>query len=297
MGFTKYDRINKKYPQINKKSYLKFSIKNILKFKKHIFISHHRKITTYLVLLNKIFFLNLKIVHVAHNEFFTLNQISLFPNFIIAVSNKVKTNLIEYFHITEQRISVIHNGLEDKLKSKTLKKYNQQDIRILYPARINNVKQQVILVEYLNNKLNRNITIDFAGEGDEKDKLSEICKNTNQFNYIGFVKIEEVINQYDFIMLYSKNEGLPLSLIEACMFQKPILANDVGGNLEILKDGFNGFKLSNFESLQNKLNQLQFLTNKEYRILASNARQVFEKKFSSKKMYSQYRNIIEEMIL
>jgi glycosyltransferase involved in cell wall biosynthesis len=250
-----------------------------------------------LVLLNKIFFLNLKIVHVAHNEFFTLNQISLFPNFIIAVSNKVKTNLIEYFHITEQRISVIHNGLEDKLKSKTLKKYNQQDIRILYPARINNVKQQVILVEYLNNKLNRNITIDFAGEGDEKDKLSEICKNTNQFNYIGFVKIEEVINQYDFIMLYSKNEGLPLSLIEACMFQKPILANDVGGNLEILKDGFNGFKLSNFESLQNKLNQLQFLTNKEYRILASNARQVFEKKFSSKKMYSQYRNIIEEMIL
>ena len=44
MGFTKYREINKKYPPINNKSYLHFSIKNIIKFKKHIFISHHRKL-------------------------------------------------------------------------------------------------------------------------------------------------------------------------------------------------------------------------------------------------------------
>lgn len=90
MGFTKYDRINKKYPQINNKIYLKLNIINILKFKKHIFISHHRKITTFLVLLNKIFFLNLKIIHIAHNEFNTLKHISLLSNIIIAVSNEVK---------------------------------------------------------------------------------------------------------------------------------------------------------------------------------------------------------------
>jgi glycosyltransferase involved in cell wall biosynthesis len=297
MGFTKYREINKKYPPINNKSYLHFSIKNIIKFKKHIFISHHRKITTYLVLLNKLFLLNLKIIHVAHNEFNTLKYISIYPEHIIAVSNRVKNNLVEYFKIDSNNITVIRNGIKDRLNNGTLKIFDPNNIKILYPARINNVKQQVKIVEFLKNRLSKKITIDFVGDGEDKDKLNQLCKESTQFNFKGFVNIDEIIDEYDFVMLFSKNEGLPLSLIEACMFQKPILANDVGGNLEILNEGHNGFMLSNFESLPNTLSQLHFLSNEKYQVLAHNSRQIFETKFLSEKMYTEYRNIIEKMIL
>jgi glycosyltransferase involved in cell wall biosynthesis len=155
----------------------------------------------------------------------------------------------------------------------------------------------VKIVEFLKNRLSKKITIDFVGDGEDKDKLNQLCKESTQFNFKGFVNIDEIIDDYDFVMLFSKNEGLPLSLIEACMFQKPILANDVGGNLEILNEGHNGFMLSNFESLPNTLSQLHFLSNEKYQVLAHNSRQIFETKFLSEKMYTEYRNIIEKMIL
>jgi len=292
MGFTNYDRIDQKYPRIDQKHYLSLTLKNIMKYRNYIFISHHRKITTFLILLNKVFSLNLKVIHVSHNEFFSLKKLSFFPKKVVAVSNKVKLNLVEQFKIEDNRINVVYNGVEDRLKKTAINQYDQSNIRILYPARINSVKQQVRIVEHLRCTLNDNISIDFAGDGIDSDKLYQLCKGTNRFRFIGFVNIPEIINDYDFIMLFTKNEGLPLSLIEACMFQKPILANNVGGNLEILEKGNNGFELSCFDRLGDELNKLQFLSNNEYTSLALNARATFEKKFTLDKMYSQYKEII-----
>lgn len=80
--------------------FIKFNIKNIYKYHKnrYIFLSHHRKTTTFLLLISYVFFRRkLRIIHVAHNTFSTLKYLTLFPKYNIAVSETVKQNMNQYF--------------------------------------------------------------------------------------------------------------------------------------------------------------------------------------------------------
>jgi glycosyltransferase involved in cell wall biosynthesis len=295
MGYTKFAELNQKYAGVSANEYLRFKIRNVIKFRNYTFISHHRKTTTFLRLLSTFLFLNLKIIHVAHNEFYSLKYLTLFPKNVFCVSNKVKENLITYFGLKRKRIQVIHNGLADEFKVNYKKQYDPNEIRILYPAQINTVKQQLKIVEQLKGKVNKSISIDFAGDGEDFTALQRLCESSEQFNCIGFINIYEALPSYDYVMLFSKNEGLPLSLIEACMFQKPILANDVGGNLEILEDGINGFLLSSLENLVEELNELEQIKDKQYQDLAVIARDIYLKKFTKAQMFDNYRIKLHEI--
>lgn len=288
MGFTSFSKFNHKIEDLKKEDFKRLSIRNIREHKNLVFISHHRKTTLFLILISKIFRFKLKIIHVAHNEFSTLKNFTFFPNNIIAVSEKVKKNLVEYFNQDKTKIKVIYNGLEDNFKNTKNKEFNNTSIRILYPARVNKIKQQVEVVKQLQNKLHKNIGIDFAGIGEDLSTLNIICSSSTQFNSLGFIDIHEAISNYDFIMLYSQNEGLPLGLIESCMYKKPILTNNVGGNLEILNNGHNGFELSDLKELSTELNKLSKLTQQEYTKLSLQARQTYEKKFQQVDMLKAY---------
>lgn len=99
--------------------------------------------------------------------------------------------------------------------------------------------------------------------------------------------------------LLSNYEGLPMSIIEALAYNKPVIASNVGGISEIL-DGENGFALENNATIiMNKIEG--FLTNRfDYSNFATNARQTFEKRFTVEKMYdgylALYRKICKESI-
>ena len=95
-------------------TFLPFSLKNVLSFIGNdvLFMSHSRKTTSQLVILNK-FIRKIRIIHIAHNTFNSLKYLSFFPENIIAVSNGVKENLIDYFNVPEKNVTVIHNGIKD----------------------------------------------------------------------------------------------------------------------------------------------------------------------------------------
>lgn len=60
--------------------------------------------------------------------------------------------------------------------------------------------------------------------------------------FTGFVKnIEDALSVLDIGVLTSEREGLPLTLLEYMASSKPILATDVGGVSEVVRDGENGF--------------------------------------------------------
>lgn len=280
----------------NTEHYIKLSPINFFVNRKKIFISHHRKTTSILILYKLLFVTNTIIIHVAHNEFYNLRFFTLFPKNIIAVSGKVKKNLINYFGIKENRIRIIQNGIKDIRSNVLLKKWNPNNIRILYPARITSVKGQVELVLNLKGKIHDNVLIDFAGDGEQSNILSDLCKNDRNFNYIGFVNIHEVIDNYDFILLFSKKEGLPISLIEATMYGKPIITNDVGGNLEIVSDGYNGLIRQTYFELSQVFNSLHDLSENSISNMSKNSRSLFESSFVLDKMVQAYNDYILDVV-
>jgi glycosyltransferase involved in cell wall biosynthesis len=286
---------NKKY-DINNFIIEKLSLLLILRLKNDsTVISHHRKVTSIILLLKTIFRKKFQVIHVAHNEFFSLKRFTLFPDSIVAVSQKVKQNLIDYFNVDAKRVKVIYNGIPDRNPEMKIEiRKNSGSIKILIPARVNKVKQQILIVETLTNKLNKNIEIHFAGEGDDLDRLKKITNGKSQFKILGFQSFDEIINDYDYVMLFSKVEGLPTVFLEAFMYGKPIISNNAGGSLEMLDDSVNGFYASDFKCLINVINALPANYSEEYRQLCFNARKKYEENYTLDKMINSYLNLIKK---
>ena len=201
-----------------KADFVNFSLRNILHYVAQddvLFLSHSRSTTTKLMLLKKVLRLRMRVVHVAHNTFTDRKWQTLFPETIIAVSNGVKENLVSYFGVPEERVHVIYNGVEDSYDPKTMS-HREFDgiIRVLLPGRVCPVKQQLKIVEACKGLLSPHVHIDFAGEGEDLPRLRQLTERSCQFSCLGFVDMKKVLPHYDYVMLFSKKEGLGLSLIE-----------------------------------------------------------------------------------
>lgn len=292
-GFTPYDKIHTRYKKkISKEEYIQFSFLMIRSFNKSTLLSHHRKITTYLKLFSKMFFIKNYIIHIAHNEFFNLKRLTLFPKKIIAVSNRVKQNLITEFNVADNHIKVIYNGIEDDMKPSHVKTLNKP-IQIVYPARINAVKKQLDLVKQIQNNKLEGVAFNFCGDGELLPDLKKLVGVDKRFDVKGMVDDMHVeYNKGHFTMLFTEREGLPVSLIESCKYGLPIICNDVGGNLEIVKDGFNGYVVNTYTDLLKILKSLQNLSQKDYSELCYNSKKVFLEKFTQEKMIVNYLNYI-----
>ncbi|RXG12921.1 glycosyltransferase involved in cell wall biosynthesis [Leeuwenhoekiella aestuarii] len=295
VGFQDFGKLHPKYA-IEADEYKKFSIK-VLRNK--LIIVHARNVIPLIVLLNKVLFLNSKIIYVSHNVYNTYNLLTFLPEVIVSISKKVTVNLIDYFNVEKKNIHLIYNGIVDHYKSENLERIYKEDdtIRILYPARVNSVKRQLRVVEALKGKLDHNIQIHFAGTGDDFKDLQELCVNSINFIALGFVEdLEYRIVNYDYIMLFSEQEGLPLSLLEGIMCKKPIIANDVGGNLEIGIPGYNGIELiENWDSLAEQLNNLNSIEKNQYDLMSERSRELFLKKFRMEIMVEQYSQLIQTL--
>lgn len=297
-SMTSYNNICIKN-SIKKDIYIKFNIFNLKEFKNSIVISHSRKMTTYLIFLNKLLCLNIKIIHVAHNVSSTKKYLTLLPKNIIAVSYAVKRKLVDSFRIPETNIEVIYNGIEDQMKKFEQLSYKpNEEIKIVLIGRVETVKQQTKIVEFLANKINKKIKIDFVGTGSQVNRLEALIaeKGKKNFNYIGFNnQISKLIENYHFVLLFSENEGLGLSLIEGCMMGKPLIARGIEGNeacSEVCIDGFNGFITNTFDELINTLNNLQNISATKYQEFSVNSRKHFIDKFQEEVMVNSYINYL-----
>lgn len=261
-----------------------------------VLLVHSRNLIPFFVALKRMFFLNVRIIYISHNVYATFKHLTYFPKEVVSISEKVTQNLLHYFKVPAKRITLIHNGMEDfGQDSDFANSYKKEGkIRILYPARVNAVKRQLAIVEALRKgKLAENIEIHFAGIGEDYEQLKVLCDG-RQFRALGFVEdMHGLIAQYDYLMLFSIQEGLPLSLIEGAMHSKPLLVNDVGGNLEIGVPGENGiFLTDHLGGLAQQLNSLNSVSEREYQDMAQKSRAIFKERFGYDRMISRYTDLI-----
>ncbi|MDB5011408.1 MAG: glycosyltransferase, partial [Mucilaginibacter sp.] len=282
--------------KIAESEYVKFT--NPFYLNNKILIVHARNVMAFIMLLKRLFFLNTKILYIHHNVYSSLKWASFFPNDIISISERVTENLHNYFNLKERNIQLIYNGIKDESGFKqpfTFTKKNK--VKILYSARVNKVKRQLEIVDHLTNKLSPEIEIHFVGTGPDYEELVEKCKNSPSFHALGFIEnTHELIAKYDYLMLYSIQEGLPIALIEGAMHGKPLLVNDVGGNTEISVPGVNGILLNgDWDHVADTLNNLINLNEDEYVRMGINSRKRYETMFTYDKMISNYLTKIKQM--
>ncbi len=91
----------------------------------------------------------------------------------------------------------------------------------------------------------RPLHLTFFGDGENRrglEKLAHLLGLDSQVSFGGHVsKVQDIWRNHHLIAQPSRNEGMPLSLVEALMCGRPALVTDVAGHAELITDGENGF--------------------------------------------------------
>lgn len=277
--------------------YKKLSLRTVLLFgiKDTLFISHDRKSTLFLMLVKRTIAPRLRVLHVAHSVYDNLGWATILPNKIIAVSEAVRRNLTDYFHIDSNRVRVIYNGIQDCGMKHSL--YDKCEIiNILFAAKVYPLKQQVAFARYAKGRIPNHIHFYFAGTGTDADALQTIIKGCGNMHYLGHIDIKANIGRFNYTFLFSQREGLPLTLIESCMYGLPMITNDLPAVTEVNTDNMTGFVYHDFESLVNGLTRLPFPDSDEYKTLSTNARKRYEALFTDERMVEAYKAVVNNCI-
>ena len=174
----------------------------------------------------------------------------------LAVSESVKKSCINKRHIGKDRTFVIHNGIplrdfvppEGERVQKERKRLGiESDFKVFGTvAKLREEKGTRYLIESAAKVLGifpkTNLLI--AGDGpllEELKKLSEKLGISDRVLFAGFRNdIPVILSIIDIFVIPSITEGSPLALLEAMAMGKPIVATNVGGIVEILRDGETG---------------------------------------------------------
>lgn len=277
----------------NRATYKQLSFSNVRKLAdgNTIFISHHRKTTLILLLFQILMFKRLPLIHVAHSTFSNLKWTTFFPKRCVAVSQTVYRNMVEFFNVPKKNITIIYNGIKDLADKDILSVAKSEHINILLAGKLRKLKRQVLIAEYLQDKLPPHIHLFFAGEGEDKEALLKAIGKNKQMHYLGQIDIKKEIKKFHYMLLFSEKEGFPLTLLESYMFGRPILTNDIPAAKEINKDGETGFVYNNLKHFANKLNELPLPGSDEYKVLSANARKEYENKYREEYMINKYKEL------
>ncbi len=189
-------------------------------------------------------------------------------NKIIAVSHFTKRELLEYYKVPEEKIRVIHNGVDvnkfkpaqNKRKVKEELGFNPDDIAILSVGRLYARKGLFTLIESMPAVVNRfknaKFIISGKGQSDEMRKLIAHAEKIGVKDSIIFTgyypdkKLPKLYQAADVFAFSTFYEHHPFAVLEALSTGLPVVTTSVGGIPETIDSGKNGFLVEPFNPKQ-----------------------------------------------
>jgi len=111
-----------------------------------------------------------------------------------------------------------------------------------------------------------NVTFYWVGDGPYRDKILPELEKFKNFKWLGALeypkKVREFLSEIDVYVLLSGIDMSPLTLQEAQLMEKPVIATDVGGIPELMRNNETGFLIKKGEDYE-LIKKLEILTNDE----------------------------------
>jgi glycosyltransferase involved in cell wall biosynthesis len=189
------------------------------------------------------------------NEHFT----ALFAKCTITLT---KTDEVNYKKETlSRKVVQIYNPIDSKL-GRFKKTYNAETKKIISVGRLQYEKNFEIIPEIMNILIRKHPTAEWHiyGCGGYHDKLQNLILENNLKNSIILMghsnKLYDLYNDYSLMVMTSRYEGFPMSLLEGLASQLPLISFNVPtGPNEIIIENLNGHLIEPFdkEDMANKI--------------------------------------------
>jgi glycosyltransferase involved in cell wall biosynthesis len=162
---------------------------------------------------------------------------------ILVNSNATKTILTNKFLVPADKITVIYNGIDvgNKFIAKNKFDKNSELFNIGFIGRLDTPKGVHILIESMKYMEGQGIGLFIAGEGPLINVLKKQSNCFSNITFLGRIKNPyDFIEQIDLLIVPSIREPFGNICLEAGLSKTPVLAANIDGIPEIIKNGVSG---------------------------------------------------------
>jgi len=208
---------------------------------------------------------------------------------IVLASNYDKRNMIN--EGIKNNLHIIYNGIhipqpEKELLIEGIDKYGKV---VMCIARISPQKRFESFIKIA--KLLPKYAFVWIGADKEYIDLPE-----NVFCLMGFPDAQKYIQLADIFVLPTNYEGVPVVIIDALSYGKPVVSSNVGGISEIVLNDQNGFVIENDDKLfAEKISYI--LENKDvYQQFSKKSIEIFNERLTIEKMVNEHSQLYQKII-
>lgn len=309
---------------LNKKLYIFFFLKNLIRLYKIIKKEKPNYIFSYTIKCNIVTIIISKLTNViSYINITGLGSIFLKKNYYYFLLKKIviafyrshnkiifqnldDVKLINGRNYKKKKINVIPGlGIDVSYFKPFIKKIDSNNINFYMISRIIEDKGvyeyfkavKKIRSKFPEAKFNYVGNFDFQNPSAISKKIFFNYINTLNIKYYKYCKnIKIILKKADCIIHPSYREGMSRVLLEAASMQVPIVTTNVAGCKEIVKDKYNGFlcKPRCAYDLAKSITKFIQLTNQQKKILSLNGRSLIKNKFDQKKILKKYLELLNE---
>ena len=227
---------------------------------------------------------------------------------IVNISENEYESAIENKIANPKKMCIIRNGIDFTKFNNNEKKRNdtrsllsidENEIIIGVVGRISEQKDPITMIKAFYNISNKykNVKLMFVGSGELEKNVKEYAVDNGIEDKIiitGWISnVENYIPAFDIAVLPSKWEGFGLAIIEYMICDKPIVASNVGGIGNIIKDKENGllFEKGNYNELSERI--IYLIENKDFvdKIVKNNKN--YREEYSIKRVINEHKKILK----
>ncbi len=158
----------------------------------------------------------------------------------VIVLTESQANFVrDTYDVAAAKIFVVPNGVATEFFMPVRQGVNRP-LRLLFVGRLGSQKNLLRLLGAVS-RLKREVTLEIVGQGEQSATLREACRSMRLDNvsFAGRRVGDELLESYanaDAFVLSSDKEGMALAALEAMAAGLPVIATDVPGNKELLKN-------------------------------------------------------------
>ena len=255
----------------------------------------------------------IRIIHSEHGRTFndrplrfTVQRLfSRYTDRIFSVTEQLKQDLVRHISIPADRIEVLYNGVDlgrfkpvSRMEIRARLGFQTDDRVVGSVGRLVAVKNYPLLLQAIGSLGLSHVKLALVGEGPERgalEKMVAMLGLQKQVLFLGHCdNVAELLAAFEVFVLPSFSEGMSNTLLEAMGAGIAVVASDVGGNPEIVRDGIDGLLFPSRDETALASRLLSLLRDDVLRIqLAHAGRERVLRDFTMDAMISRYENLYE----
>jgi glycosyltransferase involved in cell wall biosynthesis len=218
---------------------------------------------------------------------------------VVANSQGLQVLALEFYKRVPIRI--IPNGVDFNFFKPVHRNWSPP--RLLFIGRVVYQKGMDLLINALSQLDQLAWELSIVGDGSYKEQLQaqiDYHQLTNRIHFHGWCKKEELqpfLSQANIFINPSRHEGMPNAVLEAMASGLPVIASNISGNEELIRDGENGllFISEDPEGLKNAL-EILMKNSALCKKMGKNARKEIEKNYRWEHSGLKYLQLLKDIV-